>query len=341
MHIALLAAIAALANAKPGDVVQLAPGDYPNLVIQNVSFPPPGVTLDTAGSTLEGLTVQFVRNLTIRNADGPMTSTPGAGVDPKTIYGWTVTRSTGVSIVNANLHGGGALATQSSGLTIAECVNCAVLNSTFGGLHDGIDHVRSPGLKVIGNSFTGLFDDAIRGDAASIDVENNAYSGGHCDATDVDHPDFVQIWPIGFPDGKPQAGGVITVKNNRLAKGGMGCGTVHGFFLRMDFPGFGAVSAPQLLTVSGNSYVGPGDDCVYVHAALPGETAATTVSITGNTCQATPCGDKYQAAAGFWVAGVDPAKLTFTGNAAAVFQVNAVRHQTPPPAGNTILACAN
>ena len=109
----------------------------------------------------------------------------------------------------------------------------------------------------------------------------------------------------------------------------------------MDFPGFGAVSAPQLLTVSGNSYVGPGDDCVYVHAALPGETAATTVSITGNTCQATPCGDKYQAAAGFWVAGVDPAKLTFTGNAAAVFQVNAVRHQTPPPAGNTILACAN
>jgi hypothetical protein len=333
------ATVPGLATAHAGDMVALAKGDYPSLVI-SAKFPEPGVIIDATGSTIESLSVTGSSHVTLMGAEGPMLSAPPSGVQPKTVYPWSIAKSDHVTLDRVNVHGAAnpVLSTQVSGVAISDCADCTVQDSTFTNLHDAIDHVRSPRLTVTVSTFTGLYDDGIRGDVADLTVTGNVYSSGHCDATDVDHPDFVQVWPINYPNGKPVAGGVITVTGNKLVKGGAACGTVHGFFMRMDFKGFGSASAPSVIDVENNDYQGPGDDCVYIHAALPGETAATTVTVKGTTCQAIPCGDKLQDVAGFWIEGADPTKLTIIGNQGAVFQINGKRGA---PAGNTILACHN
>jgi len=314
-----------LTPQPPNTVVKLSSTEYTSVTATNLNLN--NVTIDATEAKVDTLTITKSSGITVKGGNVPPADAGGS--DPKTVYPWNVVNSSNINLNGFSAKGTAVLSTATSFLTITNSTNVSVTGTCYG-VHDCIDHVKSPGL-VVSLQCSSVFDDCLRGDAASFTVNGITCSGDHPDPTDDDHPDCVQVWPINYPSGSPTAGGSILIRSLKLVKGAGS--TVHGFFLRSDFDGFGAAAYPALVEIDSGNLQGPGDDCIYIHGAKK-------ALVKNVICQAIPCTDNLQSKAGFWFAGVT--NWVLTNNQGAVFAINQDTPMSqPPPTGNKILACHN
>ncbi len=166
-----------LADAKPGDVVKLVPGNYPLITINKRSWNP-AITIDASGSNVVGVTISTSTGISWVGGDMAGTIAPGG-------FG----------------AGYGVLAGASA--------NISVTGVHFSDFRTGIVFNVVNGGKIAGNWFTRMSADGI--DVAlsrGIVVDRNACT--EFKATPVSHPDCIQLWSR--PNVAPVAD--ITITNN-------------------------------------------------------------------------------------------------------------------------------
>ncbi len=198
--------LAALASARPGDTVVLAPGVYSGVELHGLSFEVP-VTIASQDlarpAVLQDLTVTRSSGLVFSHLDF---STVGAalsshGLRPqdraKVTYNFQVKQSHHLTFSHLHVYGDpkGTLQTDISGLIVTDSHHITLADSEFEHLHNAFDHSRVDYLTVSRNRFHDLWDDSIRGGGSSfVVISGNRFSSNHMDASDDDHPDCIQFW---------------------------------------------------------------------------------------------------------------------------------------------------
>lgn len=221
------ALIAALAAARGGEVLRLAPGAYGQISIAGRVFPA-AVTLvsrDPARpARLDGVAVSASANLVFRQLDLGRALAPG---EPDFTQLSTVTDSRSVRFDRVFFHGSrdGTPANDAWGLYVVGSTGIEIAGSRFEELMRAYIFDRSSDIAVIGNSFRLIRSDA--GDFAAVDrvvVRGNSYRDFMPRADD--HPDAIQFWTNGQQRGSSD----ILIEDNVIMQGdGVG---PQGIFIR-------------------------------------------------------------------------------------------------------------
>lgn len=239
---ATLAAV--IATARPGDVVQLAPGSYGPISISKRVFAPPLVITGKPGAVLKSVNITYSEGITFDQV------TVNAGPAPSSnTIAFRVYQAKRILLSDAVLVGGkavtGALPTATpplpasakgnvigypsgKGTSFVGCTNCAIIGSDVSLFHTGIDFGNSPGMIVEGNFVHDVRTSPIKGaPEANTSIIGNVtkcstpwkYGGAG------DHGDRLHIWA---DSGKIVTGLVIT--GNQFLEAG--CGPIMGIFIQ-------------------------------------------------------------------------------------------------------------
>lgn len=204
--------VAALKAASGGDVIQLAPGQYSGLVLQNLSFDKP-VTITSQDpnnlAVLNNFVVKDSSGLAFQNLEFEAVGTPGAS-------SFTLWQCSNISFDSLDVHGSldnnpqndpwGLLIRNSSGVTVS--------NSEFHDLGIAIGHLNSDYVKIIGNNIHTIRWDGIDGGGSQhVVISGNYLTDFH--PLPTDHQDAIQFWT----SGTSRPGSDITVTNNVIVRG--------------------------------------------------------------------------------------------------------------------------
>jgi parallel beta-helix repeat protein len=196
----LSAALTAAKTATSPETIDLAPGTYTRLSLFNYKFTNT-VTIQSANSkneaVLQGMTLIDSSNLAFNNLQISGSATPISTFGAEATYVGAFDNDTSLTFSHLTAVGviRGTLANTPSGFDFENCSNVGINNSTFTDLHFAIDYQGMNGLDVVGNQFSFLFDDGIRGGGVSNElIEDNTFTSMHMDASDPDHPDAIQLW---------------------------------------------------------------------------------------------------------------------------------------------------
>lgn len=202
----------AIAAAKGGDTILLAPGAYDVLAISNLQFAI-GVTIASQDpsqqAVLAGLTVNKSSGLKFENLEVEFSGVP-------TATAVTVTGSQNVAFSKLHVHGSldGNPRNDASGMLIRDSSNISVANSEFEQLTTGISHLKVDGLAVINSTFHDLRMDGIRGGGSSeVVISENSFRDFHIAAGD--HPDAIQFWTVNTTASAHN----ILIENNEFHRG--------------------------------------------------------------------------------------------------------------------------
>lgn len=180
--------LTALKAAKPADTIQLAPGVYTNLQVENLKLAGSvTVTSLDAGhpAVLTGLTVRGSSGLTFKDLE--------FRVDPSSTY--QVLSSQNVHFSGIDMHGSldGNPQNDGGGLMLRATSNVSVTDSEFHELYWGVAHLDSNGVAISGNAFHDIRMDGIRGGGTSnIQIVGNSFRDFKPVAGD--HADAIQFW---------------------------------------------------------------------------------------------------------------------------------------------------
>ena len=159
---------ARLKDAKGGETIRLAPGEYGIVRFPRVTFSP-AITIDAAGATFTGLVLNKVSGVTVRG---------GAVVGP-----------------------GG----RSYGVMIRSSDDIRIENMRISGAHRGVVVGESSNIALVGNELTGLISDGINVALSDhVLVQRNrchdfspnlaVFDAAGNKLRDGDHPDCIQAW---------------------------------------------------------------------------------------------------------------------------------------------------
>jgi hypothetical protein len=254
--------VAALTSAVAGETIALAPGVYSPMALYNLVVPA-GVTVTSAipgdPAVLTGVTANHCTGLNFTGLTFSTASTPIGPYGPSTTWSFQFDNCTGLHLSKLAVVGtpGVTLANATSGIKVEKCYSTYIAFNTFSWLHYGIEHDGDSGLAIIGNSFSYLYDDAIRGGGSSyVRVLNNAMTSMHMDPTDTDHPDCCQFWTIAGTTATN-----ITVSGNTYVRGDGN--PIQGVFFEDSIGGL----AFNNVTINDNSITGGGYNGITVMGA--------------------------------------------------------------------------
>lgn len=297
-----LALLAALKIATAGSTISLAPGDYHSVNIANVKKT---VTIESADpkhlAVLHDLKVDQSSGLTFKNLDLDTSQTT------PNIYGGGATNvffvltSSHITFTGLTVHGSptGTLANTVSAFLIRSSDHVTVANSDFSHLHSALAHLDDTYLKISGNAFHHLWDDAIRGGGSSwVTIDSNHCYSNHPDISDTDHPDCIQFWTKNTTTTAHD----FTITNNRYERG-TGTGTQFIFF------GNEASVQYANILIRGNVAYGSQWNGIRV-------TDAKNVQISNNSLVAS-CVKEYGQVMIPWIATQSVSGLTVTNNIVA------------------------
>jgi nitrous oxidase accessory protein NosD len=190
-----------LDRARAGDVIVLAPGDYPAVSFSRRTFDKP-VVIEAGTATLNGFSASHLEGLEIR---GGVFHLPPAVVKPsngRLNYGFGLRFDSvkNIRLTNLSVSGPGAAPGvidgpygEGSGVLFNGGEDVEVSNSRFVGLKNGIAMANVKGFRFADNKFAGL-----RSDGMSIGTSwNGVIEGNDCRDTrirDLEHPDCIQLW---------------------------------------------------------------------------------------------------------------------------------------------------
>ncbi len=201
----------ALANAKGGETIKLAGGDYGTLTLSaksgfDITFPS-NVTITSANplnpASFGGFTLAGVSNLTL---DGVVCDYKAAPGTPTYAAPFTVTGGSNITISNSTFDGDLARKVSATadgygtgyGLSISGTANLRVEGNEMFNFHRGMVVANSTNVSITGNDLHGLRSDGM--DFAQVQgvvIEGNHIHDFRASPTSADHPDMIQFWTNG------------------------------------------------------------------------------------------------------------------------------------------------
>jgi hypothetical protein len=217
---------AAVARAKGGDTIVLAPGDYRGVRLAGHVFQP-NLVIDARAASFHGLELRSIEGLTLR---GGVYRLPPSTVHPRdgrTVFGQALRMDSvkGVEVVDAEVAGPGTLDAdgpfgEGYGVFVARSAGVSVLRSRFKGFKSGVVLNRVDDFKLVSNQFRAMRSDGIQvGEGHRGLIEDNDCADTRI--RDVEHPDCIQLWSR--PTSPATAD--IVIRRNRAV------GTMQGAFL--------------------------------------------------------------------------------------------------------------
>lgn len=219
---------AVLQQARSGDTIVLAPGEYAAFKFVRRVFAKP-LVIEAGPAVFLGITIGGVEGLEIRGGEYRV---PPPGVKPSTgnlVYGAAL-RLDGVSnvrLLGLNFVGPGAPPGvedgpfgEGNGVLVNVGSNIEIAKSHFTGLKNGIAMGKTDGFKVTDNVFAGMRSDGV----TMGEVRNGLIQGNECSGTRIrstEHPDCIQLWSR--PTSPPTAN--VVIRGNRAE------GPTQGVFL--------------------------------------------------------------------------------------------------------------
>ena len=217
--------LAALAGAHGGDTIEMAPGTYSNVSINNKNVsqtPPANVLIESEYSwkpaVLTGLYVNnstglYFAHLTFSTATTFAGPSGGNYVAPFGVFNSSHMTFAAITVAGSPTQ---TYATDVTGLLIENSNYVAVRGSSFTYLHAGLTQVGNNYMEISSDSFSNIADDGVRGGGTSnITVTGNTFSSQHLDPADEDHPDAIQFWTSGTTSSASN----ITITSNVFTRG--------------------------------------------------------------------------------------------------------------------------
>lgn len=183
--------LTAVARAKPGDSIALAPGNYSGVLLRNISFTDKPVVLKSADPSrpaiLKDLALINVSGLTLSGLE--LYAGPSSGM-----FGFKVQQSRRITLDRLVVHADKSADGKGiSPLMIRLSENVTVQDSEFHHAWHGLTMLDCRAIEIRGNRFHDLRTDAIRGGGVSdLIVENNVMTDFFPE--EKDHPDGIQLW---------------------------------------------------------------------------------------------------------------------------------------------------
>jgi Ca2+-binding RTX toxin-like protein len=208
----------ALATAQPGDTIQLASGNYGDVLIQNLDFAA-NVTIASADpanpAVFDTLRLKSVSNLTLDGIQVTNELEPG---EPTWSSALRIDQSLNIQIVNSEITGSvdGDYRNDANGIVVLDSENITISDSSVHDLTNGISVGRSTGVSITNNQIYDIRTDGIQAaNTRGTVIDGNIIRDFHPAYDLGDHPDMIQIWNDGsFGDVTD-----ITITNNQLLKG--------------------------------------------------------------------------------------------------------------------------
>lgn len=255
--------VAALKSAHGGDVIQLMPGTYAPVAIQNLKF-----DTDVVIKSADANKMAVMNGLVIRGCEGLDIQGVEIVVDPSGgSFPFQISDSKDIEVRGVEVHGSedGDHGNDVSGLQIRNSQDIEVSGSNFHDVHFGISHLDNDGLTITENYFHDIRTDGVRGGGSSnVEVSYNYFTNIYPQGRD--HADAIQFWTGNIE----KAGTNILVKGNVIVRGD-GDAT-HGIFFR-DEAGDMAYNG---VTIEDNLIVGANLNAITV-------AGASNVKISNNT----------------------------------------------------------
>ncbi|MCE7798511.1 right-handed parallel beta-helix repeat-containing protein [Sphingobium sufflavum] len=256
--------MSALKNAKNGDVIKLAEGEYSAVNIKNIDIPG-NVTITSANAknpaVFTDLAVRNSSGLTFSNIEF---SEKVAGRD----NGFLVLGSSDIHFDKLDVHGLANLGSgkESALMLIRNSSDISVTNSEFSNGQHGLGLLDNDGVTVTGNSFHDLRTDGVRGGGTSnLVIDGNMFTDFY--PGEGDHPDAIQLWTTNTN----RTAENITITNNLITRGDGE--PVQGIFLRDQL----GVLPYENVTITGNMVVGGMYNGIAVNGVNGGVIANNTV----------------------------------------------------------------
>lgn len=205
----------AIAGARGGERIVLAPGDYGDLVINQRAFAKP-VTIEAGARDRSRITTLLVRGSSNLVFKGLMLGRARTAGEPAWLTLNQIAGSSGIAFADVTVRGSddGDASNDAYGLSVKDSSNIRFTGATFRDLSKGLMLIRSKDVAVVRSHFTGLSEDGIN--AAACDdllIDRNRFEdfqpqpGGH--------PDAIQLYTAQETKGQAR----IRITNNVILQG--------------------------------------------------------------------------------------------------------------------------
>ncbi|MBP6030945.1 MAG: right-handed parallel beta-helix repeat-containing protein [Sphingobium sp.] len=255
----------ALSKAQNGDVIQLAAGNYSNVVLSNIKTNG-NVTITSADplkqAVLSDLMVKGSSGLTFKNLDLSNT-VPGKD------FAFQVLGSSNIVLDHLKVHGPNNIGSgQEVALMMVRSSSAVtVKDSEFFNGYTGISMLDNKGLTIANNYVHDLRMDGVRGGGNSnLTITQNTFTNFH--PAPLDHPDAIQLWT----NNTTASATNINITDNLVVRGNGA--PIQGIFMR-DIIG----NLPfKNLNITGNMIVGARYNGISVEHADGATIANNTVA---------------------------------------------------------------
>ena len=254
--------VAALGNAKPGDVIALASGNYDAITIRGINAG--GVTITSANpdrpAVLSAMSIRESSGITVSHVE--MLTDKASGTAPFITYA-----SSNIHFDAVKIHGtvGGETSTIDP-FVLRDSSNVSVTNSEFYNVRHGLGIGGNTGVTITGNSFHDIRTDGIRGGGNSnVLISDNLFTDFY--PADGDHADAIQLWTTRTTESARN----ITITDNLIVRGKGE--PIQGVFIRDqvgNLPFFN-------VTVSGNMVLGGNNNGIALNGVIGGVISGNTV----------------------------------------------------------------
>lgn len=210
-----------LKAAQDGDVILLASGYYPKVVLTGIhktgtvtvmsaeSSRPAAIgdllIRDCSGLTLQGLELAPSASSLLPELDGsrgqpdqPAAEEGGRKGLRASRFRFVVTNSQRIVLNKLDVHGPQGdpqLASRLRPILVRDSGNVTVSNSRFSHMWHGLEMLNLDGFRAIGNDFSNLRTDGIRGgNSSNIEIAHNVMTDFF--PAPGDHPDGIQLWAL-------------------------------------------------------------------------------------------------------------------------------------------------
>ncbi len=206
----------ALANAKSGDRILLAPGNYGVVSLKNKAYTS-DVTITSLDpnnlARIDNLKVNTVSHVAIRSVEIGRPLAVGEATFGKYV---DMSNVSDITIDKVFVHGStdGNFTNDGNGIGISNGKNITITNSRFDSLGRGLQIATATNVLVQGNSFQNMRSDgADFANIQGITIDSNTFKNFFPDADD--HPDAIQFWTTGTT----RASTNIVISNNQILQG--------------------------------------------------------------------------------------------------------------------------
>lgn len=244
--------MSALANAQPGDTIELAPGNYGDVVIDGYKFTSTVSIRSQDPDAPATFDMLFIKNARFLTFDHIAVRHVLASGEPDWSSAFRIDNSDHITVSNSEISGtaDGSHTNDGQGLLVLDSSNVTLEGNVFHDLKTGLSVGRSEDIVVSRNTFVDIRSDgADFANVRRVVVEGNVFTDFHPAYSLGDHPDMIQVWN----DGSYGDMSHIVISNNKLSQGTGG--NVQGIFIQGALAGSDGIPPPALhdVIVSGNT----------------------------------------------------------------------------------------